>query len=66
MEHQYLVYWICVQDAVDMDEESIQKTAFITKQGQYEFLRLPFGLKNATATFQRLMNRVLQDLIGKC
>lgn len=65
MEHQYLVHWICIQDTVDVDEESIQKTAFITKQGQYEFLRLPFGLKNAAATFQRLMNRVLQDLIGK-
>ncbi len=49
-----------------MDESSIQKTAFVTKYNQYEFVRLPFGLKNAGVTFQRLMNKVLQDLIGKC
>lgn len=32
---------------------------------QYEFLRLQFGLKNAAATFQRLMTTVLASVIGK-
>lgn len=37
-------YW-----QVGMDEASIAKTAFVTKNTPYKFLHLPFGLKNATA-----------------
>lgn len=50
---------------IEMDENSRQKTAFSTDLGHYEFLRMPFGLKNAPATFQRAMNSILGDLIGK-
>jgi hypothetical protein len=38
------------------------KTAFSTKQGHWEYLRLPFGLKTAPATFQKTMNSVLFGL----
>ena len=50
---------------VPMAIEDRCKTAFVTRQGLYEFLVMPFGLTNAPATLQRLMNELLTDLIGQ-
>lgn len=47
---------------IQMDERDIPKTAFTTDNGHYEFLRMPFGLKNAPSTFQRVMNNILRGL----
>lgn len=43
----------------------IEKTAFNSKYGQFEYLVMPMGLCNAPATFQSLMNRIFHDCIDR-
>ena len=45
-----------------MDDESKELTAFSTSRNQYQFKRLSFGLKNAPAVFQRIMQEILSDV----
>ena len=47
---------------VAMDPKDADKTAFVTRRGMYKFKKMPFGLCNAGATFQRLMDVTLSGL----
>ncbi|CAB4408573.1 unnamed protein product [Rhizophagus irregularis] len=49
---------------VEMAENDKEKTAFICSQGLFEYNVMPFGLKNAPGTFQRLMDEILKEYIG--
>lgn len=50
---------------IEMDPKDIPKTAFSVDNGYYEFTRMTFGLKNAPATFQRVMDNMLREYLGK-
>lgn len=50
-------YW-----QLEIDEQDRHKTAFITKYGQFEHVKLAFGLCNSPATFRRVIQLVLKGL----
>ena len=50
-------YW-----QITIPEEDIQKTAFITPDGSYEFLKMPFGMINSAATLKCAMKKLLEDV----
>jgi len=50
---------------VAMAAESIKYTSFITPLGQFEFVRMPFGIKIGPQMFQRFVNQIMADLIRK-
>ena len=47
-----------------MDPSDQEKTSFVTRQGTYCYQVMLFGLKNAGATYQRLVNKMFQKQIG--
>ena len=49
---------------ISMDPSDQERTSFVTAQGTYCYRVMPFGLKNAGATYQRLVNRMFQKQIG--
>nr|GFA29815.1 reverse transcriptase domain-containing protein [Tanacetum cinerariifolium] len=50
---------------IKMVEEDKEKTAFITSQGIFCYSKMPFGLKNARAAYQRLVDKAFQKQIGR-
>jgi hypothetical protein len=51
---------------VRMEPADVEKTAFRTHHGHFEFLVMSFGLTNALTTLQALMNDILHDFIRVC
>ena len=47
---------------MELSAKARPKSAFVTPTDKYEFIRCPFGLTQAPAYFQRLINKVLADL----
>ena len=50
---------------IKMNEADQEKTSFITSQGLFCYKVMPFGLKNAGATYQRLVNHMFRPQIGR-
>ena len=48
-----------------MSDESVEKTAFVTQKGHWQWLVMPIGLTNAPRTFQKVIKNVLGDLTIK-
>ena len=48
-----------------MHEDDQEKTSFVTSQGLFCYRVMPFGLKNAGATYQRLMNKMFTNQIRR-
>ncbi|XP_073270718.1 uncharacterized protein [Primulina huaijiensis] len=65
--HQYL----CLMDAyqgyhpIPLAEEDQDKVSFITSEGTFCYVAMPFGLKNAGTTYQRLMEKVFSAQVGR-
>ena len=49
---------------ISMHPLDVEKTTFITPHGLYCYGVMPFGLKNARATYQRLVTKILRPLLG--
>ncbi|CAG9137945.1 unnamed protein product [Plutella xylostella] len=48
---------------IPIDWASIHKTAFVTPEGHYEYLRMPYGLTNSPIVYQRIINKTLRSHI---
>ncbi|XP_049376908.1 uncharacterized protein LOC125841784 [Solanum stenotomum] len=60
--HRYDGYWLMIQYR---PQHYMGKTAFITPWGVYHYRVMPFGLKNASATYTRAMKTIFHDMIHK-
>ncbi|XP_072080975.1 uncharacterized protein [Arachis hypogaea] len=56
--------WLANVILIPMHRPDEEKTAFITPDGTYCYRVMPFGLKNAGATYQRLVNKIFRNLSG--
>ena len=66
-QHQLLSFMDAFSgyNQIRMDEADQEKTSFVTNQGLFYYKVMSFGLKNAGATYQRLMNKMFTHQIGR-
>ncbi|CAH2085257.1 unnamed protein product [Euphydryas editha] len=50
---------------IPIHHDSVEKTAFVTPEGQYEYLAMPFGLRNAPSVYQRCITKAVHQLKDK-
>lgn len=48
---------------IPLDDSSIHKTGFVTPEGHYEYMKMPFGLTNSPVVYQRIINNTLRKFI---
>lgn len=48
---------------IKINEDSIHRTAFVTPEGHYEYLKMPYGLTNAPVVYQRIISNALKSFI---
>ena len=61
----FLVSWTASWGIIKMHPPDVEKTFFVTERGLYFYAIMSFGLKNAGATYQRLVNKMFKEMIGK-
>jgi hypothetical protein len=49
---------------VPLTDKAKEVSAFVTSKGFFQYRPMPFGMKNAPATFQRMVNHLMSDLRG--
>ena len=66
-QHQLLSFMDAFSgyNQIRMDEADQEKTSFVTSQGLFCYKVMSFGLKNAGMTYQRLMNKMFANQIGR-
>ncbi|GJW85139.1 reverse transcriptase domain-containing protein [Tanacetum coccineum] len=63
--HDWLSNPVMGYHQIQMAEEDEEKTAFHTPHGVYCYTKMPFGLKNAGATYQRLVDKAFEKQVGR-
>ena len=66
-QHQLLSFMNAFSsyNQIQIDEVDQEKTLFVTSQGLFCYKMMPFGLKNAGATYQKLMNKMFANQIER-